>query len=347
MKDSTFLILMPDLAIYRSLSLPPNATAMYFRHPVGLANDIRRMTDLFVRVPSLARRFAADVCLSLGDLSPIGMPCPNVCFLQQALFLYGRDEIDGQKTWPALKKSVLSRLLARTVSHSENIIVQTPVMASRLAAIFPIAEGRISIISSPAPNNIALPNEPMSGSNRDILNCRKPTKLLFLAAPYPHKNHAILPAVADRLRGRNLSKQVHIFVTLDDSIVDSAKIRKDLSAYPDVIANIGSLTRNEVAGALRSSTALFLPTLVESYGHIYVEAMNAGLPILTSNRDFARWMCRDLALYFEPSDPESIVNSIIESRSFPADPWSTQGRQKPESTSFPRVGRTSRSDSQR
>ena len=43
---------------------------------------------------------------------------------------------------------------------------------------------------------------------------------------------------------------------------------------------------------------------------IYLEAMAAARPILTSDRDFARWMCGAAARYFDPLDPVSIVDVI-------------------------------------
>jgi glycosyltransferase involved in cell wall biosynthesis len=55
---------------------------------------------------------------------------------------------------------------------------------------------------------------------------------------------------------------------------------------------------------------LFLPTLLESFGNIYLEAMSLGVPILTSDRDFARWVCGESALFFDPLSAYSIVESI-------------------------------------
>ena len=56
------------------------------------------------------------------------------------------------------------------------------------------------------------------------------------------------------------------------------------------------------------SSALFIPTLVESFGLIYIEAMKYNCPILTSDRDFAHWICKDLAMYFDPLNEMSIVD---------------------------------------
>jgi glycosyltransferase involved in cell wall biosynthesis len=63
-----------------------------------------------------------------------------------------------------------------------------------------------------------------------------------------------------------------------------------------------------------------MPTLLESYGLTYVEALYCGRPILTSDREFARWMCRDLAIYFEPTDPRSVVSAIERLMTSPPDP---------------------------
>jgi glycosyltransferase involved in cell wall biosynthesis len=49
---------------------------------------------------------------------------------------------------------------------------------------------------------------------------------------------------------------------------------------------------------------------VESYGLVYVEAMEVSRTILTSDRDFARWLCGDAAQYFDPLDPVAAADAI-------------------------------------
>jgi len=56
---------------------------------------------------------------------------------------------------------------------------------------------------------------------------------------------------------------------------------------------------------------LLLPTLLESFSATYVEAMSFDCPILTSDLDFARGVCGDAAVYFDPWNPESIKNAIV------------------------------------
>ena len=53
-----------------------------------------------------------------------------------------------------------------------------------------------------------------------------------------------------------------------------------------------------------------MPTLLESFSGTYVEAMYHGKPILTSEIDFARDICGDAAIYFDPLDANSLLNTI-------------------------------------
>ena len=62
--------------------------------------------------------------------------------------------------------------------------------------------------------------------------------------------------------------------------------------------------------AYESADAFILPTLLESFCRPYDEAMHFDLPILTSDRDFARERCQDAAIYFDPLDAASVAGSM-------------------------------------
>ncbi len=53
-----------------------------------------------------------------------------------------------------------------------------------------------------------------------------------------------------------------------------------------------------------------MPALIESYGLPYIEAQSLGIPIFTSNRDFAKELCKDSAFYFDPHNSKDIYNCI-------------------------------------
>ena len=52
---------------------------------------------------------------------------------------------------------------------------------------------------------------------------------------------------------------------------------------------------------------LLMPTLLESFSGTYVEAMYHGIPIFTSDFDFAKVVCGNAAKYFNPFDVSDII----------------------------------------
>jgi glycosyltransferase involved in cell wall biosynthesis len=53
-----------------------------------------------------------------------------------------------------------------------------------------------------------------------------------------------------------------------------------------------------------------LPTLLEVFSASYPESMKMKKPILTSNYSFAKDVCKDAVLYFNPLDANDIVEKI-------------------------------------
>ena len=65
-----------------------------------------------------------------------------------------------------------------------------------------------------------------------------------------------------------------------------------------------------MSGIYKRIDALLMPTLLESFSIVYLEAMYYKVPILTSNMWFAKSVCGNAALYFDPLDENDIYNSI-------------------------------------
>lgn len=306
MPDAVFTTFIPRSPELMKAAVAENARVLVGQPRRGLRNDVGRLADLHHRLSRLIAESGAEVCLTLGDLGPARPPCTHVVFLHNSLFLYTPEELAGHHDWSRVKRRYLMWQFRRSLRHADRMIVQTPVMRSRLAARFAVSESAVDVVPQPVPGHVAdgvgIPGRSAVGA------CPKPIRLLFLASYYGHKNHDVLPAVARELHARGLAGLVQIFVTLGDDA--PASLRERLARYPDVITDLGRLGPASVADALADASALLLPTLVESYGLIYLEAMACGRPILTSDRDFARWMCGDTALYFDPMDAGSIVQAI-------------------------------------
>ena len=302
--DVDFRILVPDRKQFRDLNLESSAEVKYFAFERS-RNSLNRLRQLRTVVPDAAR--GCDQCLTLGDIGPLKMPCPQSVYLQQALFVYSPAELNGVGVWSPLKRLYLRRYFKKLCTQIENLFVQTPVIADRVSKVYGFDRTRIEVIPPAVPSGLL---QSAGSDHHPVIHaCRKPHRLLFLSAYYPHKNHAILPGLVRELRSRGLAENAQIYVTLDKATVPR-RLYSEIENCSDVITDLGPLSREEVARAMHSATALFLPTLLESFTLVYLEAMAKGLPIFTSDRDFSRWCCGDMATYFEPTSAASIANAL-------------------------------------
>jgi len=127
--------------------------------------------------------------------------------------------------------------------------------------------------------------------------------LLTIANNTPHKNLAIIPEVIDNLKDLNIEVKFVITIPSDD-------YKTMFKGYENEVINLGTIKPEQCPIEYSKVDAMFLPTLLEVFSANYPEAMKMGKPILTSDLGFARSICKDAALYFNPLDPKDIAIKI-------------------------------------
>ncbi len=130
-------------------------------------------------------------------------------------------------------------------------------------------------------------------------------RLLTLSAWYPHKHLNIIPDVIEMLDD-DLKRRIRFVLTLPE---DDFKAHFP-TRYRRNIVNVKPVKIEEGPALYQECDALFLPTLLECFSASYAEAMAMEKPILTSDLGFARTVCQDAALYFDPMNPADIAQTI-------------------------------------
>jgi len=135
-------------------------------------------------------------------------------------------------------------------------------------------------------------------------------RLITISSFYKHKNFGIIKKVVPFLERMNVSCCFYLTLPQDT-------FNREFRGLENWVINLGPLDIRQCPSAYSQSQALFLPTLLECFSASYPEAMKMGVPILTSDLDFAHAICCDAAEYFDPLNAKDIaikIKNLIDSQ---------------------------------
>jgi glycosyltransferase involved in cell wall biosynthesis len=131
--------------------------------------------------------------------------------------------------------------------------------------------------------------------------------LLTISANYPHKNLQIIPQVINYIQQHYPELKFRFVLTIAKQDL-SCSITDDIKEH---IVFLGKVAINQCPYLYQQSDFMFLPTLLECFSASYAEAMYMQKPILTSDLGFAKGLCGNAAVYFNPLDAKDIADKIV------------------------------------
>ena len=252
-------------------------------------------------LPKFILKNSYDCIFNLADI-PIPIKSKQI-FLFDWSYAVFPDSLAWQRASfiNTIRRRLKLFLFQRYVSYIDVVIAQSILIGDRLNALYNFS--RLQVI----PNAVALDNL-NEGESFDYA-FGSGFKLLCLSNYYSHKNLEVLIDLAELIRSKSLD--IKIILTIDSAqgkgarrLIESIVDRK----LDEVIINVGSVPMSLVPSLYQQVDALLLPTLLESFSGTYVEAMFHGIPIFTSEFDFAIDVCQDAAFYFDPLNSHDILS---------------------------------------
>lgn len=122
-----------------------------------------------------------------------------------------------------------------------------------------------------------------------------------------NKNIKILNHVIPLLKQKEDGVKIVFVISVDQITVNnnfSEKVKDRIIAIGKIKVELGPQIYSEC-------DALFLPTLIECFSASYAESMKMKKPIITSNLPFAKAVCGNAAIYFNPIEPIDIAEKIL------------------------------------
>ena len=276
---------------------------------------VLKIISNYILLPLRIAFTKTDFILSLGN---IAIPTTKTQFLliHQAYVAYPESIVwkrIRQNDKPFYRYIMNTLRLIRTNLRFVSMLgVQTESMRSRMSRLYKIPEERIVVI----PNAVSYTSVIAPPAQRS--EAEKEIRLLFIAKYYPHKNYEILYETGKLIAERKLP--IKITVTIDRKENEGSRRFLDTIeqlGLSHIIVNHGNVPLEDLGTVYAAQDGLFLPTLLESFSGSYIEAMHFRKLIFTSDMDFAHEVCLDSAYYFDPHNPEDIVNKITEAFSNP------------------------------
>ena len=229
----------------------------------------------------------------------VGGKTPHICYIQQSLPFeagYAAELPPLGKLWVRATRG----LMARSCRRSKRVVVQTAHMARVVAKAFAIASERV-VVAPPQVQMVASDSSCLEGPDALLGGGGCRPLLLYVGSAAKHKNVSLLLQSIDEIRA-------HFPV----AAIALTCLRP--AEYPERkgLVWLGPMARNAVSDLMRKVDALVIPSLYESGCIPLHEAMASGLPVLVADRPYAREICADAALYFDPTQREALVDCCVD-----------------------------------
>jgi len=302
-----FLVTCPERG-WRAL--PENSNARVISAGVSFSSPLKRSWREAAVLRREVKRFHPDVVFAVGNFGLLHPPCRQLILVHQSHLVYDRQHYGPLSLWARLNLLLKKSYFSRQLLHTETVLCQTEVMAARVRDRYGF-RGALAILPNVLTPNHDKAESPSAETTALVESQPSDLRLAFVTRYYPHKNlEGLVQAFAEH------SSELHgvtVFLTLDRSGADGGGVvLKRIAASPATnhIVNLGPIPQSAVGWLLPRVDGVIVPTLLESFSASYLEAMQHGKPILTSDLDFARCVCGDAASYFDPWDAASMAAAI-------------------------------------
>ncbi|MBN2474003.1 MAG: glycosyltransferase [Pirellulales bacterium] len=261
------------------------------------------------KLRGIVRDFRPDLVYSVGSPSYMTFPATELARFADGWVSHPSKLVLRRLSIPRrLKQYLHSQYKVFWLRRSDFYHVQTTTAKDGLVRRAGLPEERIAVIPNSFSDVFAAATEenaPNGGDDRVV-------RLLVLANPFPHKNLAIIPEIAALLRAEDPEYQYRFVVTLPEEGKEVSRFWRLVASagVESMIENAGRLTLKECPRWYAKSTIVFLPTLLETFSATYLEAMQMGRPIVTTDLDFAREICDEAAVYFAPLSARAAADAI-------------------------------------
>lgn len=301
---------------YENIELPENSEIYIYK---GSHSPLERYWFERVTLPRVVKNYNPDVIFGAANIGISKAHVPQAVLIRMPYLLYDKKYYPDIPLKLQLRVAALRAQVKNSLPTTELVLAQTPVVRQRFAEKFNYPEDQIKILRFATPAEI----KPITGIKPPAIFDKSSGNfyVLLLTRYLIHRNPSILIPLCKQHGNQIRERKIKFITTVERE--DNHRVGaflKNISKYhlEDLIINVGSLSRQEVLKYFVHSDVLCFPTTLETLGIPFLEAMTMGLPIITTDIDFAHYMCGEAAVFYNPWEIESFYNKLMLLRENPA-----------------------------
>lgn len=303
--DDFLVFLPPEVATLLDGRLP----AHFQQHIVNDADKVgRRLLWEQSGLPKELLAWRADVVFSPFDIAPVAAPCPVLLAVRNPTpLLLAKPFVESRGEFV---KGYMHHLLAYLSCRKAQLIFYPTRFAARVLG---------DKMSVPAQKRAVVNH----GTDYDFWSAeQEPTAILrhyglesqhyvlFVSQCYPHKRPDVLVegfASWQRKTGRDDYRLVLVGGAPAPAFAQKLRRQIQTLGLDKLTLLLGHVPGAHIPVLYQQAAAFVLPTIMETFGHPFVEAMAAGAPVICADTEFAHELCGDAALYFPADEAEHLA----------------------------------------
>lgn len=273
----------------------------------------RRFWYLQTAVPRLLRGGGFDLLFSTAEFSPLHTPCPLVVAAHN-LKLYAPLRVFPhihQRLQLILRRLLRQPFVYRTLRRADRVVFVSEALRREVITQMRLNVEKTRVIY----HGVSHAFFSAKGSNPGSSITNGQPYLLSVSTLAPHKNFESLLHAFARVVARDEGQGMHLVIA--GSTTRNARLHQSLAMQAHTLGVssrvhfMGRVEHDRLPPLYRDAAVFILSSRLESFGLPLVEAMASGVPVVASDLQVCREICRDAALYFLPDDPETLATHVL------------------------------------
>jgi glycosyltransferase involved in cell wall biosynthesis len=274
-------------------------------HQVSSSSTVRLARDL----PRLTRRLRPDALLVQYTLPPFALSrVPGVVMVHDLSF----ERPEAAEWIPAASLVRYRATIRRSVRRARIVLVPTEWTRRDVVETYGIFEDRVLVAGNAVDTSLGRYLESGTRPTGAVMGAA-PATVLAVGTVLPRKNLSVVARAVQALRSDGMAVRLRVVGPVPAAGQTTA--RELRSALGDGLDLVGPVTAARLAEEYLAADVLAFPSLFEGFGIPLVEAMAAGLPVVSSTSSCLPEVGGDAVSYADPTDADawgSALSRVLE-----------------------------------